>query len=377
MLRWTKRQPSQLTSYYKNLTSCQGGMMSPKSLVLLAIALGCGLVASIAISQVIDSNNKNQVAVETTPIYVAMQNINLGDPVDDSMVSLQEWPKDKVPVGAISSWEDIEDRRPRAAIFAGEPLLDGKFLERGQTQDPISSIPEGMRLKTVSVDARKSAAGLLSPGDRVDVQIFVNRNERENITRPFTKIILQNVRVFAVDQSVQRSADGTEARTVAKTVSLVVTPPQANRITTAENLGEISLIPRHPDDDQIVDDAEQDADFLLGRSDSNSREKERGQQKRDSDDDGVDGFDKAKLAEVDPPFRMKIIFPNEVAVREFSSKTGEPIDGEEGDGYRSVGGSSDTPAVGITPGGDSLGDSLDPDDVSIDVDADFPIDLKR
>ena len=95
--------------------------MSPKSLVLLAIALGCGLVASIAISQVIDSNNKNQVAVETTPIYVAMQNINLGDPVDDSMVSLQEWPKDKVPVGAITTWEDIEDRRPRTAIFQGEP----------------------------------------------------------------------------------------------------------------------------------------------------------------------------------------------------------------------------------------------------------------
>ena len=118
----------------------------------------------------------------------------------------------------------------------------------------------------------------LSPGDRVDVQIFVHRNERENIPRPFTKIILQNIRVFAVDQAVQRSADGTEARTVAKTVSLVVTPSQANRITTAENLGEISLIPRHPDDDQIVDDAEQDADFLLARQRSQqSRERTRGQ----------------------------------------------------------------------------------------------------
>lgn len=348
--------------------------MSPKSLVLLAIALGCGLVASIAISQVIDSNNKNQVAVETTPIYVAMQNINLGDPVDDSMVSLQEWPKDKVPVGAITSWEDIEDRRPRAAIFAGEPLLDGKFLERGQTQDPISSIPEGMRLKTVSVDARKSAAGLLSPGDRVDVQIFVNRNERENIPRPFTKIILQNIRVFAVDQSVQRSADGTEARTVAKTVSLVVTPPQANRITTAENLGEISLIPRHPDDDQIVDDAEQDADFLLGRSDANSREKERGQTKPELDD-GVDGFDESQAVNTVPHWQMKIIFPNEVSIREFNGETGEPVyDGESGS-YSAVGNTDDAPSVGDA--GNALGDSLDSDDVNIDLDSDFPIDLKR
>ncbi len=351
--------------------------MSPKSLVLLAIALGCGLVASIAISQVIDSNSKNQVAVETTPIYVALQNINLGDPVDDSMVSLQEWPKDKVPTGAITSWEDIEDRRPRTAIFAGEPLLDGKFLERGQTQDPISSIPEGMRLKTVSVDARKSAAGLLSPGDRVDVQIFVHRNEREKIPRPFTKIILQNIRVFAVDQTVQRSADGTEARTVAKTVSLVVTPPQANRITTAENLGEISLIPRHPDDDQIVDDSEQDADFLLGPSEGNSRKKEQGRLTQDTDD-GVDGFDESQVVNMIPHWQMKIIFPNEVSIREFNGETGEPIYEGASGSYSSVGSSDDTPNVGVA--GDAIGGAVDPDSVDLDdieIDSDFPIDLKR
>ncbi len=339
--------------------------MSPKSLVLLAIALGCGLVASIAISQVIDS--KKQAVVETVPIYVALQNINLGDPVDDTMVSLQEWPKDKVPVGAIIAWEEIEDRRPRTVIFQGEPLLDSKFLDRGQTQDPISSIPEGMRLKTVSVDARKSAAGLLGPGDRVDVQIFVQRNDRENIPHPFTKLILQNIRVFAVDQAVQRSADGTEARSVAKTVSLIVTPAQANKMTTAENLGELSLIPRHPDDDFIVDDSEQGADFLLGSSDANSREKEQGRNRR-GDGSGVDGFDQAAVVETDPPFRMKIIFPNEVAVREFSSETGEPLDNEDGENYRAVGdaGSDGNDAA------DAFGGAIDPDS---DVDPDFPIDL--
>jgi len=341
--------------------------MSPKSLVLLAIALGCGLVASIAISQVIDG--KNQAVVETTPIYVAMQNINLGDPVDDTMVSLQEWPTDKVPVGAITAWEDIEDRRPRTAIFQGEPLLDSKFLERGQTQDPISSIPPGMRLKTVSVDARKSAAGLLSPGDRVDIQIFVRRNERENIPHPFTKLILQNIRVFAVDQAVQRSADGSEARTVAKTVSLIVTPSQANRMTTAENLGEISLIPRHPDDDQIVDDSQQSADFLLGSSDSNSREKEQGRSRRDGDGSGVEGFDQGAVAETDPPFRMRVIFPNAVTVLEFSNETGEPLESEEGNGYRSVGNTSSE----VDTGAKSFREKIDLD--ADDEDADFPIDL--
>ena len=342
--------------------------MRPKSLVLLALALGCGLVASIGISQVLDSNSKIQASVESVPIYVALQKINLGDPVDDSMVDLLEWPKDKVPVGAITQWEDIEDRRPRTTIFQGEPLLDGKFLEKGQTQDPISSIPEGMRLKTVSVDARKSAAGLLSPGDRVDIQIFVQRNEREGIAHPFTKIILQNIRVFAVDQAVHRSADGTEARTVAKTVSLVMTPEQANKMLTAENLGEISLIPRHPDDDRIVDDAESSADFLFGRSDANNREREQGLNQRNNDSgDSLSGeFESSVNTSDEPRFQMKLIYPDEVDVVEFSNETGEPIyeDNKKGGSGSNRSGRD----------GDAYTSPMDSD---IPDDVDFPIDLKK
>ena len=55
--------------------------MRPKSLILLAMALGCGLVASIGISQVLDG--QKQVSVETVPIYVALTNIN-----GDSAISL-------------------------------------------------------------------------------------------------------------------------------------------------------------------------------------------------------------------------------------------------------------------------------------------------
>lgn len=344
--------------------------MRPKSLVLLALALGCGLVASIGISQVLDSNGKKSVAVETTPIYVALQNINLGDPIDEGMVSLQEWPKSKVPVGAIAKWEDLEDRRPRAVIFEGEPLMDAKLLAKGQRQDPISGIPEGMRLKTVSVDARKSAAGLLSPGDRVDLQIFVHRNERENIPHPFTKIFLQNIRVYAVDQAVQRDADGSEARTVAKTVSLVVTAQQANRITTAENLGEISLIPRHPDDDKIVEDWETDSSDIFAISDANSREKERASSQKELES-GFPGaihgeYVRSAADEFASAFRMKIIYPNEVSELRFSNETGEPLDE-----YQAT--SATPPAAAQVDGAPAP--SSDPE--GNPAGADFPIDLRR
>ena len=165
------------------------------------------------------------------------------------MLSLQDWPKDKVPRGAISKLEDLEGRRPRTAIIEGEPILEGKLLAPGQIADPIRSIQKGMRLKTIAVDAEKSAAGLLGPGDRVDVQLFVHKDARTGVDTAKSKIILQNIRVFAVDQTVQRSPDGGEEKTIAKTVSLMLTPEQASKLSLAEQIGEISLIPRNPDDD--------------------------------------------------------------------------------------------------------------------------------
>jgi pilus assembly protein CpaB len=362
--------------------SYQGGVMRPKSLVLLALALGCGLVASIGISQVLDGTKP--APVDTSPIYVALKNINVGDPVTDQTVSLEEWPTDKIPVGAISKWENIEERRPRSTIYQGEPILDTKLLGKGQTNDPIKGVPKGMRLYTISVDARKSAAGLLSPGDRVDLQIYASRNEREGIKAPMTKIFMQNLRVYAVDQTIDKSSDGEEARNVAKTISLIVTPAQASKITLAENLGEVSLIPRNPDDDAVVDDSEQGAAELLGLSTANNREME---QKADEPSDGgasgpglktlieqamSGAFAQAAQASAggnaNPPWQMTIIYPNEVSRVEFSA-SGEPLDSTTQQGPAS----SLAPFVAPVP-------APTPPDVAPaapDSPIPFPIDLQR
>ncbi len=309
--------------------------MRPKSLLLLALALGCGLVASIGISQVMDRNaSKTVTSFETAPIYIAMHNINQGDPIDGSMVTLQEWPKDKIPQGVITELEDLEGRRPRTVIIEGEPILEAKLLAVGELEDPISQIPKNMRLKTISVDAQTSAAGLLAPGDRVDIQLFVARNPSAGIEISKTKIILQDVRVFAVDQAVQRAIEGDDSRAIAKTISLVLTPEQANRVALAEQVGELSLIPRSPDDDSMVDAGEINLEDLLGESTNskNSREKE---QNRDAiaakRDNGLGGMvsniigQLKTTAENRPPFTIEIIEGEEVRIEQFDPFTGRRL----------------------------------------------------
>lgn len=267
----------------------------------------------------------------TTPIYVALHNINLGDPIDAGMVSLQEWPKDKIPRGAISQLEDLEGRRPRTSIIEGEAILEAKLLAPGAIADPIVGIPPSMRLVTIKVDAETSAAGLLSPGDRVDIQLYVKRDPRNNIGEPMTKVILQNIRVYAVDQAVQRSAEGEDARTVAKTISLLLDPEQAARLNLAEKVGEISLIPRNPDDDATVASVEVSLGDLMGDSSGrSSREKEQNRKEEEESADDGRGLMRAIQQAIPepppiPPFKMEIVLADQVTVMEFDAETGEPI----------------------------------------------------
>ena len=361
--------------------------MRPKSLILLALALGCGLIASIGISQVMDRNANRSASIPTQPIYVALHNINVGDPIDADMVALQEWPKDKVPPGSLSQLEDVEGRRPRSTIIEGEPLLEAKLLAPGEMADPIGNITSGMRLVTVSVDAEKSAAGLLSPGDRVDIQLFVRRDPRNGIQEPKTKVILENIRVFAVDQAVQRSADGGEARTIAKTISLMLTPEQVGKVNLAEKVGEISLIPRNPDDEESSSYGEISLADLLDESDTGSREDEQGREEEEEDDDGLSGGglltairNAIPKPDAKPPFRMEIVLADEVTEMLFDAETGRPIRAlvpEPTQALRPGGitapGSAPTPAYNSSPASDFPIEEQMLDEMSMD---DFPIDFE-
>jgi len=222
--------------------------MRPKSLLLLTLALGCGLVASIGISQVLDRQGKHgPAAVATEPIFVAKTDINLGDTLTEEVLNLEEWPKDKVPSGAVRELDKLVGRRPRTKIYQGEPILDMKLVAADGRDDPAQQVPAGFRIVSIRVDAHNGGAGLLRPGDRVDVQIYAKKDPRSGITRTVTKTILKEVRVFAVGQEFRRDASEDDAP-MPRTVSLVVTPEQADKLTLATRLGEINLIMRNPDD---------------------------------------------------------------------------------------------------------------------------------
>lgn len=225
--------------------------MRPKSLILIIIALGCGLVASIGISQVLEQQSAQPVPqVEMENIFVALEDIDINEQIKPEMIKLEPWPADKIPEGAIRELENVEERRPRSRLFAGEVILEGKLFGSDEDQGASKLIPKGYRVHSVRVTAESSASGLILPGDRVDVLVYLqvmNQNNRSQ-KKQMTRTILTNCRVFAVNEQIHRETDSQGNSIAAKTVSLLVNPKQVEILVLASRLGSLSLSLRPPDE---------------------------------------------------------------------------------------------------------------------------------
>ena len=249
--------------------------MRSKSILLLTLALGCGLVASIGISQVMDRTKAAPTSTgETEAIIVALTDINPHDLITPQQIKLEEWPKDRIPAGAIRKLEDLQGKRSRQKLYKDEPILTAKLMGSDEREGAAGLIPKGYRVVSVRVDAVTGASSLILPGDRVDVLVHFRRDAGNGINETFTKTILQDVKVFAVDTVVDRK-NGEEQTISAKTVSLLATLDQAERITTATESGTIRLIMRGPSDNNEADSPGASvADLLQQPGEKTNREKE-------------------------------------------------------------------------------------------------------
>ncbi len=234
--------------------------MRPKSLALLLLALGCGLVASIGITEVMAKRNADPAGAmgDTQSIFVAMTDIALGDLLTSQVLKLEQWPKDKIPTGAISRVEDVEGRRARTKLYAGEPILENKLLGKGASEQGATAlIPKGYRVVTVRVDLVSGGSSLILPGDRVDVMVHLVRDTSRDIHETVTRTILQDIKVFAVNDVVDLEREKDTGKSIAaKTISLLVTPEQAAKVMLACQMGSINLVMRSSEDDQQTPNAQ-------------------------------------------------------------------------------------------------------------------------
>lgn len=229
--------------------------MRSKSLVLLALALGCGLIAAIGINQVMANRGQQGAPTEMQPIYVAMKDLPSRETIKIEDLKLEEWPKDKIPRGAITKPDQLATRSPKTKIYVGEPILETKLFS---ADDPALGaaprIPKGMQVVSLKVDDVTGISKLVLPGDSVDVQVYVRANRSIGVAKTVTATVLQSAKVFAVNEVFESDqGSGDEGTMAAKTVSLLVQPAEAKKVMLAAELGKIRLTLRGPDDKTEAD----------------------------------------------------------------------------------------------------------------------------
>jgi pilus assembly protein CpaB len=259
--------------------------MRSKSIILLVLALGCGLIASIGISQVMEARGKTPAdAGDKLAVFVAMADINAREVMTAQNIKLEEWPKSIIPHGALTKLEEVEGKRSRMKLYAGEPILSSKLLGTNDNVGAAKDIPAGYRVAYVKVDPITGSSNLILPGDRVDVLVFKQPGNDMNATA--AKIVLQDIKVFAVDTHTETEfardkGDQSEPMS-AKTIALLITPEQSVILHAASEIGgSVRLVLRNPDDNAHVTAFSATVGDIFGSDRASDRTAEKTDEKKD------------------------------------------------------------------------------------------------
>ena len=184
--------------------------------------------------------NSRSGAVVTQPVVVAAADIPEGSTIDRVALKTVQLPVQVVPVGAFSSLDSVAGRVTRMAVFNGEPIVPGRLAPVGTGPGLELKIPPGQRAMAVRINDVAGISGLLQPNSRVDVLVTINDGTGSG--RQVAKLFMSNMLVLSVGTEIQRDNQGKAIN--ATTVTLAVTPEEAERLAIAMNTGAIQLVLR-------------------------------------------------------------------------------------------------------------------------------------
>ena len=217
-------------------------MRNKRFFIVLVGALIFGVLAAVSISKYLSSaqaytKNLNKIAV-------AKVTIPIGSKIIAEQIMVVQFPKESTPDGAFDSPEKLAGRVAIMNIAAREPITEARLAPEGTAAGLSAVIPEGYRAMTVKVDDAAGISGFIMPGTMVDVVVTIDPREGSGMQDPISKIVLQNIKVLANGQNIDKPENEREANSV-KAVTLQVTPEQAEKLALASTEGKLQLMMRN------------------------------------------------------------------------------------------------------------------------------------
>lgn len=220
-------------------------MRKGRTLLLLGLALVMAVGAAwVANNWLAQRMVPTAVAEDTVPVVVAATNIDFGQKIRPINVTVIQIPAKSVTAQVFNKTSEVVNKVATQKFYKGEMLLKERLADYGGGSALAATIKPHMRAVTVRVNDIIGVAGFLLPGNRVDVI-----NARHYGGRTVTHIVLQDLKVLAVDQTASTSKD---KPVIVRAVTLEMTPDQANTLVKATHDGTVQLTLRNPMDNTLV-----------------------------------------------------------------------------------------------------------------------------
>ena len=178
-------------------------------------------------------------------VLVAKQDLPVGVFITQEALRWQAWPDDNLPESYLQKkehkMEDLLGTVVRHSLSEGQPVTMDRIIKPGERGFLAAVLQAGYRAVSIPIGAASGIAGLVFPGDRVDILLshsIESGGETEGNEPRAAETVLKNVRVLALDQKID---DKSEEPRLAKTATLEVLPKQAEILAVARELGSLSM----------------------------------------------------------------------------------------------------------------------------------------
>ncbi len=219
-------------------------MVNKKPLIIAGIM---GIIAVALVFSYLKKVEQSNLAteIEYGKVVVAQTQIPVRTKIKEPMLDEIIVPLEVIHKDAVLEVDEILGKVTNQVIFEGEQILSAKFEDAENLRDLAFIIEEGMRGVAIGVSDIKGLGGNVKPGDHVDV-VGVFSSSITGVDSIVT--ILTDIQVKAVGKSLGPEDEDETGKSSARTVTLQVTPQQAEKLILSDEKGSLRLTLRHPDE---------------------------------------------------------------------------------------------------------------------------------
>lgn len=219
-------------------------MRNKRLIIALLAAIAFGLIAAVSVSRYLAS--AQAYTRNLANVVVAKVEIPVGTRVTKEVLTVAQFPRNVAPEGAIGAIDDkLIGRVVVTRISPREPVTESRLAPVGAAGGLSSVIPEGFRAMTVKVDDVVGVSGFIMPGTLVDIVVVTSPPKKSGQEEMISKIVLQNIKVLASGQNIDKPKNDRDVERAVKAVTLQVTPEQAEKLALASSEGKLQLVMRN------------------------------------------------------------------------------------------------------------------------------------